>query len=1080
MNKFYRSMLFSGALAVGLAACGDDVTVVDPPPPPPPPAPQVRSVTVDPNGISVNPGQTVQMTASVVADPGLTPTVTWQVSEAGRATISAAGLLTVLADATTGPIVVRATASGGATGGSAQGAATINVIGTTVTSVTITPPTAVLNAGTSISPPQSLQAVASVIGTNNPAQTVTWTSLDPTVATVNPTDGTITANNTAKPGNVVIRACSTVDTSKCGTLALVVVVPDPASVQVQSVTTGGLTTPVNLNNVNGQIEIALNVEPGSRAITRVDALIGGRVVATQTFSSASPAPVAVEGAPTVVVLSTNTQQVRKAGGATGALVPVIFNGNSEITANLYVSGSSTPIASNAVPVVMNNPDQLVRRSYSETDRPASLVPSAGVQTAVSLIDGNTYHNGTQDVDGFDYVAFGTVAPSSVSLSGNLCGASSNLVGAGATAAGGVALTGTFTCAGVEGGNTISGVAGVSYPAGAVGPDGTSLAPAAGISTTATAFTLAGEQRWNVVPPTVGPNPGPVYVDNKGPTVAIDNVAFNDSFDQPWINAAYAFSQDLIADDGTMISGDSVGVGINYSEWPRAREYNGSCGSANLDPQTGDVFAETTVSDGSIPTPNGGRRICTYAEDILGNASTSGASNYFGVDKVAPTIRVMGATAATPAPAGTRATSLDSLPNTTIYSIATPTPAEFFGVEALDGRSGFHQGAPLTNFPASYVLNRFRAGSPQTVSATFASGAYGLPTLLSDTYVRGLELPIQGGAAPASGLGGVGYYYWSGKVTDRAGNESTTLSANFASDDVAPPNITGLGFITGFYTPGAAAPFSFSANDDLEVIDGTLAVTQNIPSGAGTALRYPYGTLTPLGIRWDDQITNIVNGVNGAVPYFLFRVDEACSAAGVPYAACADPATIGGVPLSPAPVPYITTSILGDVANSVSALADTTEYNNAGALTAADKLPASVSANVNDVAGQSAAAPISAPMLNTQFNPQTGITTTGVWANADLLAWSGDVVTTNIVAVHVASTSIVVPFFDHAGLWRLYGTEWVYCGQMPAPALTDNGAHRFWTYTMPVPTTGACAAAGGGDYRVMGTKGGAGLFSPNFN
>lgn len=162
MNKFYRSMLFSGALAVGLAACGDDVTVVDPPPPPPPPAPQVRSVTVDPNGISVNPGQTVQMTASVVADPGLTPTVTWQVSEAGRATISAAGLLTVLADATTGPIVVRATASGGATGGSAQGAATINVVGTTVTSVTITPPTAVLNAGTSISPPQSLQAVAAV------------------------------------------------------------------------------------------------------------------------------------------------------------------------------------------------------------------------------------------------------------------------------------------------------------------------------------------------------------------------------------------------------------------------------------------------------------------------------------------------------------------------------------------------------------------------------------------------------------------------------------------------------------------------------------------------------------------------------------------------------------------------------------------------------------------------------------------------------------------------------------------------------------------------------------------------------
>ncbi|MHB1329685.1 MAG: hypothetical protein ACYC2K_15915, partial [Gemmatimonadales bacterium] len=291
-----------------------------------------------------------------------------------------------------------------------------------------------------------------------------------------------------------------------------------------------------------------------------------------------------------------------------------------------------------------------------------------------------------------------------------------------------------------------------------------------------------------------------------------------------------------------------------------------------------------------------------------------------------------------------------------------------------------------------------------------------------------------------------------------------------SDDIAPPNITGLGFlVNAFYTPGAVAPFTFSASDDLEVIDGTLAVTQAIPSGAGTALRYPYGSLTPLGVRWDDQITDIVNGANGAIPYFLFRVDESCSAAATPYAACVDPATIGVTP----PVPYITTSILGDVANGTSVLADTTQYG-----LGATKLPTQVEANVNDVAGQEALVPRVAPMLPTQFNPQAGLTTT-TWAAADLLAWSASVVSSNVVAVHVASTSIVVPFFDHAGLWRLYGTEWVYCGQMPAPTLTDNGAHRFWTYTQAVPTTGACAVAGGLDWRVMGVKSGAGLFTPNF-
>ena len=36
MNKFTRFTLFAGLLAFGLAACGDDVQVVQPDPPPPP------------------------------------------------------------------------------------------------------------------------------------------------------------------------------------------------------------------------------------------------------------------------------------------------------------------------------------------------------------------------------------------------------------------------------------------------------------------------------------------------------------------------------------------------------------------------------------------------------------------------------------------------------------------------------------------------------------------------------------------------------------------------------------------------------------------------------------------------------------------------------------------------------------------------------------------------------------------------------------------------------------------------------------------------------------------------------------
>ena len=47
MNRFYRSLLWTGIVAAGLAGCGDDVTIVDPPPPPPPPPPQIRAVSVN-------------------------------------------------------------------------------------------------------------------------------------------------------------------------------------------------------------------------------------------------------------------------------------------------------------------------------------------------------------------------------------------------------------------------------------------------------------------------------------------------------------------------------------------------------------------------------------------------------------------------------------------------------------------------------------------------------------------------------------------------------------------------------------------------------------------------------------------------------------------------------------------------------------------------------------------------------------------------------------------------------------------------------------------------------------------------
>ena len=81
MFKLYRSVLAAGAVALGLAACGDNVTVTNPPTP----TPLVHSVTVVPASQTVTVGQAgVTFVASVVADSGKASTVGLDVNQQHR------------------------------------------------------------------------------------------------------------------------------------------------------------------------------------------------------------------------------------------------------------------------------------------------------------------------------------------------------------------------------------------------------------------------------------------------------------------------------------------------------------------------------------------------------------------------------------------------------------------------------------------------------------------------------------------------------------------------------------------------------------------------------------------------------------------------------------------------------------------------------------------------------------------------------------------------------------------------------------------------------------------------------------
>jgi uncharacterized protein YjdB len=108
MLKLYRNYLMAGVVALGLAACGDDLTITDPPPPPP--TQNITSFTVSPTSATIAPGTFVQASATLVTAEGVSGSVAWTSSNPAVATVDASGRIDALAEGTT---VVTATATAG-------------------------------------------------------------------------------------------------------------------------------------------------------------------------------------------------------------------------------------------------------------------------------------------------------------------------------------------------------------------------------------------------------------------------------------------------------------------------------------------------------------------------------------------------------------------------------------------------------------------------------------------------------------------------------------------------------------------------------------------------------------------------------------------------------------------------------------------------------------------------------------------------------------------------------------------------------------------------------------------------------
>jgi len=160
--------------------------------------PVVRSVTVTPASASGFIGQTLPLTATVVADGTLARTVTWRSSDATIASVSNVGIVSFLSG---GTATITAVSTVDTT---KRGTALLSVGTPQVRSVALSQASAAVTVG------QTQQLTATVVADGSLSTAVTWRTVNPAVATVSPS-GIVTG---IAAGSSTITAVSVADTTK--------------------------------------------------------------------------------------------------------------------------------------------------------------------------------------------------------------------------------------------------------------------------------------------------------------------------------------------------------------------------------------------------------------------------------------------------------------------------------------------------------------------------------------------------------------------------------------------------------------------------------------------------------------------------------------------------------------------------------------------------------------------------------------------------------------------------------------------------------------------------------------------------
>ena len=192
----------------------------------------VESVSIDKNSISLEEGQTTSLVATITPSDADEKTVTWTSSNSSIATVGGAGVVKAICE---GQAVIMATVGGK----SATCTVTVSKKVVPVTSVSLSESSISLNKG------ESTTLIATISPSNATIQTVTWSSSNTNVASVNQS-GEVTATG---GGDAIITA--SVD-GKSATCAVTV------SVQVTGVSLNLGSTSIGVNET---VELVATISP---------------------------------------------------------------------------------------------------------------------------------------------------------------------------------------------------------------------------------------------------------------------------------------------------------------------------------------------------------------------------------------------------------------------------------------------------------------------------------------------------------------------------------------------------------------------------------------------------------------------------------------------------------------------------------------------------------------------------------------------------------------------------------------------------------------------------------------------------